>query len=64
MFSDADLLAAPIRVIVSPRGLKDGVIEVVTRDKSVEENVAVDNAMDYIKNLRKKLYDDIYAKVE
>jgi hypothetical protein len=26
--------------------------------------VAVDNAMDYIKNLRKKLYDDIYAKVE
>lgn len=36
----------------------------MTRDKSVEENVAVDNAMDYIKNLRKKLYDDIYAKVE
>ena len=51
-------------MIDSPRGLKDGVIEVVTRDKSVEENVAVDNAMDYIKNLRKKLYDDIYAKVE
>jgi prolyl-tRNA synthetase len=35
MFSDADLLGVPVRVIVSPRNMKDGVCEVVTRDKKI-----------------------------
>lgn len=35
MFSDADLLGVPVRVIVSPRNLKEGCCELVTRDKSV-----------------------------
>lgn len=42
MFSDADLLGVPIRVIISPRNLKDGVIEIVSRDKKIsfKENFA------------------------
>lgn len=35
MFSDADLLGVPVRVVVSPRNLEAGVCEIATRDKSV-----------------------------
>ncbi|WP_105205112.1 proline--tRNA ligase [Neobittarella massiliensis] len=43
-FADADLLGTPIKVIVSPRNLKDGVVEIKTRDKSIAEKVPVENA--------------------
>ena len=31
MFSDADLMGVPIRVIASPRNMKEGCCEIVTR---------------------------------
>ena len=34
MFSDADLLGVPLRMIVSPRTLERGAVEIVARDKS------------------------------
>ena len=34
MFSDADLLGVPYRIVVSPRGLKNGTCEFAARDKS------------------------------
>ena len=42
MFSDADLLGVPLRVVVSPRNIKEGCCEIVTRDKSlsIKEPVA------------------------
>ena len=49
MFSDADLLGVPIRVIISPRNLSDQVIELVTRDKSKSERVSIENAQTVIK---------------
>ncbi|MCD7828098.1 MAG: proline--tRNA ligase [Clostridiales bacterium] len=55
MFSDADLLGVPVRVIVSPRNLKDGVCEVVTRDKSYNEKITMDNAVNAVKELVDKL---------
>lgn len=39
MFSDADLMGIPIRVVASPRNLKEGICEVTTRDKSVQKKV-------------------------
>ena len=39
MFADADLIGVPIRVIVSPRTVKEDKIEVTTRDKAVQEMV-------------------------
>ena len=39
MFSDADLLGVPIRVIISPRNMKEGLYEIVTRDKSTAHKV-------------------------
>ena len=48
MFSDADLFGVPVRVVVSPKGLKNGTIEVATRDKSMQEKLAPEAAADFI----------------
>ena len=48
MFSDADLLGVPLRVIVSPRNIKQGVVEIKTRDKSYSANAPMDTAFDEI----------------
>lgn len=45
MFSDADLLGVPVRVIVSPRSLKEGCVELSTRDKSIDLKVDIDGAI-------------------
>ena len=39
MFSDADLFGVPVRVVVSPKGLKNGTIEISARDKSMSEKM-------------------------
>lgn len=36
MFSDADLLGVPIRIIVSPRNMKENCCEIVSRDKTIK----------------------------
>ncbi len=52
MFSDADLLGVPVRVIVSPRNVKQGVAEIVARDKSFSESAPMQTAMqDILKHL-------------
>lgn len=53
MFSDADLLGVPFRVIVSPRNIKQGIVEVVSRDKKFAENVTMDTALDRITEIVK-----------
>ena len=51
MFSDADLLGVPVRVIVSPKTIKRGAVEVSTRDKSLREDVVPENAVEYVTKL-------------
>ena len=48
MFSDADLFGVPVRVVVSPKGLKNGTIEISTRDKSMQEKKPVSEAVDFV----------------
>jgi len=55
MFSDADLLGVPIRVIVSPRNLKENCCEIVSRDKSMQAKVAQEEVIQYIKNMLKDI---------
>ncbi len=57
MFSDADLLGVPVRVIVSPRNLKEGACEVVTRDKSVSKKVDKGVCADEVTGLIKELFE-------
>lgn len=56
MFADADLIGVPIRVIVSPRTVKEDKIEVTTRDKTVQEMVEISESLAYIMKLRTGLY--------
>ncbi len=57
MFSDADLLGVPVRVIVSPRNLKENVCEVVTRDKTYSAKVPVEETVEAVKKLVNELMD-------
>ena len=59
VFSEADLIGAPIRVTVSPRNLKDGMVELTTRDKRVKKQVSVVEALDAALGLRKELFQEI-----
>ncbi|MDO4977078.1 MAG: proline--tRNA ligase [Eubacteriales bacterium] len=64
MFADADLLGVPVRVVVGPKNIKNGQVELKTRDKSVSELISVDTAVEDIMSLIQKLYDDINAQVK
>lgn len=44
-FKDSDLMGIPIRVVVSPRSLENGTVEIVTRDKKLQANISLDNAI-------------------
>lgn len=58
MFADADLIGVPIRVIVSPRTVKEDKIEVTTRDKTVQEMVEISESLAFIMKLRKRMYEE------
>ena len=63
MFSDADLFGCPVRVIISPKTLARGAVELTTRDKSVKEDVALEDAPARIMALIQELKDQIWEKV-
>lgn len=48
MFSDADLLGVPLRITVSPRNMKQNVVEVSSRDKTLKTTVPMENALEEI----------------
>ena len=48
MFSDADLIGVPFRVVVSPRNMKGGIVEIASRDKSLKTSAPLDSAVDEI----------------
>ena len=50
-FNDADLLGLPIRLVVSPRNLQQGVVEVKRRSESNAETVPSDEVVAKVKEL-------------
>lgn len=59
MFADADLIGVPIRVVVSPRNLKENKLEISTRDKSVKESVDLADGIEFVTNLKAKMLGDV-----
>ena len=49
MFADADLLGIPLRIIVSPKNMKQRVVEVASRDKTLKTQIPLENVMEEIK---------------
>lgn len=64
MFSDADLLGVPVRVVVSPRNMKNGCVEISTRDKAVCSQAGLEEAVETIEKLIQELYAQIEAGAE
>jgi len=44
MFSDADLMGVPLRVVISPKGLSAGTIELSDRKKTMQDKIHKDEA--------------------
>ena len=63
MFSDADLLGVPVRVVVSPRNMKENQVEIVTRDKRYKFMADKDQAEEKILELIGTLKNEIMEKV-
>lgn len=55
MFSDADLMGIPIRIIASPRNIKEGCCEIVTRDKTVQKKTALDQVISEVRKMMASL---------
>ena len=63
MFADADLLGCPVRIMVGPKNLREGKIEMATRDKSVQMLVDKTDIIDETKKLIGQLFDEINSRV-
>ena len=63
MFSDADLLGSPVRIVISPKTLDRGVVEIVTRDKTIKEDGPLECAMQRTKEIVAELYARINSHV-
>lgn len=63
MFADADLLGVPVRITVGPKNLANGMVELSTRDKSIQKLVAKEDILSEAKSLVAELYDEVSAKV-
>ena len=60
MFSDADLLGIPFRIIVSPRNMKEGCCEIMSRDKTVQKKIGLNEVITTIE----KMVKDALREVE
>jgi prolyl-tRNA synthetase len=63
MFSDADLFGVPLRIVVSPKGLKNGTIEIAARDKSMKEIVPKDEAVNFAYNYVVKALEKLECRL-
>lgn len=63
MFADADLLGAPIRVIVGPKNLKENLVEIVTRDKSISLKVNKEETIAKVMEIKAQLMEEINKNV-
>ena len=64
LFSEADLLGAPIRVTVSPRTLAEGNVELTTRDKRTKRLVPLAEAAEAVRTLKAELFQEIEGNLE
>ena len=64
MFSDADLLGVPVRIVVSPRSLAEGQAELSTRDKRLNKKVPIGDIVEEAFALIQTLSQEIKEKVK
>lgn len=50
-FSDCDLMGIPLRVVISPRSIAENRVELQSRDKTLQENVSLDDIIARLKEI-------------
>ncbi|MBR1747922.1 MAG: proline--tRNA ligase [Clostridia bacterium] len=50
-FYDCDLMGIPLRVVISPRSLEKGQVEIQSRDKAIKEDCPIENACARLKEI-------------
>jgi len=63
-FSEWELKGVPVRLVMGPRDLEAGTIEVARRDNLTKESVSQDGLAEYIENLLTDIQQNIYAKAK
>ena len=53
-FSDCDLMGIPLRVVISPRSLANGQVEIQSRDKSLQTTVSLEESIETIQRIIKE----------
>ena len=53
-FNDCDLMGIPIRVVISPRSIQNGIVEVQLRDGSYKGDLSLENCVDELKEIIKE----------
>lgn len=59
MFSDADLLGVPFRVIVSPRNRRQNKVEIVSRDKRFSADASLETAAETVWKLCRGVWENL-----
>ena len=59
VFSEADLIGAPIRLTVSPRNLADGMVELSTRDKQIKKQVPLADVLATVLEIKQQLFAEL-----
>ena len=62
MFSDADLLGVPLRIVVSPKTLERNAIEFASRDKSFKTDLNPNNVVVELKAKIAEMIDALTPK--
>ena len=58
-FNDSDLIASPIKLIISKRNLEENVIEVKVSNKEESVKVNISEITEYVKNLKEELFNSL-----
>ncbi len=61
-FSDYELKGVPVRLVVGPKDMEEGTIEVMRRDTLEKSTVPMEGIVDYVANLLEDIQNNIYTK--
>ncbi|WP_300367571.1 proline--tRNA ligase [Brachyspira sp.] len=61
--NDSDLIGIPMRIIVGKKSLQKNVVEFKLRSSSESVEVKIEDIIEYVKNKKKELFDEINSKL-
>ncbi|MCO5231876.1 MAG: proline--tRNA ligase [Chitinophagales bacterium] len=61
-FAEYEMKGYPVRIVIGPRDLANGVVEVARRDTKEKQSMALEGLENSIENLLKEIQDNMYNK--